>query len=251
MDIDLSFSPEHIGDLLNTISTTKAKIVIASPYMEGGKLSNVPWHRRILSKGANRFLSFFAVGNISSYTTMCRAYDAKFLSSLDLRSMDVEINAEILYKAMVLRARIIEIPAHLNWNLDWAGEVERKSSVRIFKNILGYGISGFMFRPFMFFILPSVVSAALALYMIVWIFINTFIHYTNTIVTSTNFDDRFSAAVGAAYNQSPHAFIVGGITLLLAFQLFSLGILALQNKRYFEELFHLGSTVYKQHQEEE
>ena len=35
---------------------------------------------------------------------------------------------------------------------------------------------------------------------------------------------------------------------MLAIQLFSLGILALQSKRYFEELFHLGTTIFKDNQ---
>ena len=43
---------------------------------------------------------------------MVRAYDAKFLEdTFDFYSMGMEVNSEILYKAMVLRARIEEIPA--------------------------------------------------------------------------------------------------------------------------------------------
>jgi hypothetical protein len=33
--------------------------------------------------------------------------------------------------------------------------------------------------------------------------------------------------------------------LMLALQLISLGIIALQSKRYFEELFHLGTSIYR------
>jgi len=33
---------------------------------------------------------------------------------------------------------------------------------------------------------------------------------------------------------------------MLAIQLVSLGILALQSKSYFEEMFHLGSSIYRQ-----
>jgi catechol 2,3-dioxygenase-like lactoylglutathione lyase family enzyme len=35
----------------------------------------------------------------------------------------------------------------------------------------------------------------------------------------------------------------GGITFVLAFQLISLGVVAAQAKRYFEELYHLGTSV--------
>jgi hypothetical protein len=36
---------------------------------------------------------------------------------------------------------------------------------------------------------------------------------------------------------------------MLAIQLMSLGILALQSKSYFEEIFHLGSTIYRVREE--
>lgn len=62
------------------------------------------------------------------------------------------------------------------------------------------------------------------------------------ITTDLSFiDDRFSQAVGMVFKARPHAFIVGGITLMLSIQILSLGFLSLQSKRYFEELFHLNS----------
>jgi hypothetical protein len=55
----------------------------------------------------------------------------------------------------------------------------------------------------------------------------------------------FSQAISVSFQISPHSFIVGGIALLAAIQLISLGILSAQNKRYFEELFYLGTSVYR------
>jgi hypothetical protein len=52
-----------------------------------------------------------------------------------------------------------------------------------------------------------------------------------------------SAAVARAYAASPHSFLVGGIALLVAIQLVSLGIISAQQKRYFEETFHLGTSI--------
>ena len=52
---------------------------------------------------------------------MVRVYDGRFLRSLDLRSMDTEINTEIVYKAQILHARIVEIPAHLDWSFASTG----------------------------------------------------------------------------------------------------------------------------------
>ena len=58
-------------------------------------------------------------------------------------------------------------------------------------------------------------------------------------------DDRFSQAILLVFKMRPHAFLIGGITLLLAIQILSLGLISLQNKRYFEETFHLGQLFIK------
>ena len=258
MDIDLSYSPDHIEKLLTKIRESRAKVVIASPYMKGGKVSNVPWLRKMSSVWANRFLAFFAkdrfLGKLATVTSMVRAYDRKFLSRLNLKAMDYDIMPEIIYKAMVLRARIVEIPAHLNWRLEEdlkSHGKKRKSGIRILRSIISSLISGFIFRPFMFFILPGLVLIMLSFYPFAWIINHTFNHLQNPSLSGLAFDHRFSGAIAAAFSQSPHAFIVGGITLMVAIQLLSLGFLALQSKRYFEELFHLGSTIYKTNKQDQ
>jgi glycosyltransferase involved in cell wall biosynthesis len=248
MDSDLSYSPDHIGRMLEKIRETRAKIVIASPYMKEGKVSNVPFARKFLSVWANRFIAFFARDRfqqkLTTITGMVRAYDSRFLSKLNLKAMDTDINPEIIYKAMILRARIVEVPAHLKWSDDKGEQAEgqkskpkrRGSSMRIMRSILSSVLSGFMFRPFMFFILPGLLILLLSLYTLAWSLIHTF----SALVSTEGLD--FSEAVAQAYLISPHSFIVGGFTLLISFQLFSLGIIALQNKKYFEELFHLHSS---------
>ena len=52
-----------------------------------------------------------------------------------------------------------------------------------------------------------------------------------------------TGAIQNAWHQAPHTFFIFGISLLLSVQLLSLGIVATQSKRYFEELFHLGTSV--------
>ena len=74
-----------------------------------------------MSRSVNRILAGPRRGTSTTVTGMVRAYDRPFLSSLDLKAVGPEINTEILYKAQILRARIVEIPAHL----DWSGQTER------------------------------------------------------------------------------------------------------------------------------
>ena len=245
MDMDLSYSPEHIRMMLEKIRETKAKIVVASPYMKGGTTASIPWLRRKLSVWANKFLSYAAQGNLSTFTGMVRVYDRRFLQSLSLRSMDMSINAEIIYKAMLLHARIVEIPADLDWSFQKAHGEERKSSMKIGRSMLAYLLSGFMFRPFIFFIMPGIFLMILSVYSFFWVFAHTIYQFGNLPVSLGGFDVKLSAAVANAFQQAPHTFVVGGISLMLAFQLISLGILSIQSKKNFEDMFQLCTDIFK------
>lgn len=248
LDMDLSYAPDHICALLAKIRETKAKIVIASPYMKGGQLSNIPWYREVLSRWANRFLSWAAPGRISTLTGMVRAYDGRFVRSLNLKSMRMEINSEIIYKALLLRARIEEIPAHLNWRSQKADGARRKSSMKVPWNTLLILFWGYLFRPAMFFLYPGFGLLMFAFYVNTWMFVHVFEQY-RALSQYDWFFDRASFSVITAFQKAPHTFIVGGLALMVAIQLISLGILVLQSKRYFEEIFHLGTTIYKCTQE--
>jgi len=56
---------------------------------------------------------------------------------------------------------------------------------------------------------------------------------------------HWSDAFALAYQRFPHTFVFGLLTAMLAVQLIGLGILALQNKQYFDELFDLGSYTIR------
>jgi hypothetical protein len=160
----------------------------------------------------------------------------------------MEVNPEVVYKAKLLHAPIEEIPAHLDWGLQKMEGLKRRSSMRVLRHTMTILLSGFLFRPVMFFIIPGFALLLFAVYVNAWMLIHFFNHYQNFPQYSWLFT-RASAAVGAAYNQFPHTFIVGLLSLMLAIQLLSLGILALQSKSYFEEIFHLGASLYKQARE--
>ena len=259
MDLDLSYSPDHIERLLTRIRETKAKIVIASPYARGGKVSNVPWLRKTLSVWANRFLSLisrgsltdsFLPGNVLTLTSMVRVYDGKFLSRLNLMTMGMGISPEIIHKALILRARIEEIPAHLDWGFEKAqkadGAQQRRSSMRILKSIVSSSVSGFMFRPFLFFTLPGLLIALFSVYAFVFVFGHVADCYQTLPAAIGSVDYRLGTAIADAFARAPHAFIIAGISLIVSIQLINLGIMSLQNKRYFEEIFHLGTTIYNE-----
>lgn len=249
LDIDLSYDPEHVERLLERITRTGAKIVLASPYMKGGQTTRVPFVRRMLSLWGNRFLALTArgvgpAGDVSTLTGLTRAYDARFIRGLNLKAMGMEINTEVIYKGLILGARIEEIPGHLDWSAQRKVQSLRSSGMRIPRGIMFSLLTGFIIRPFAFFIIPGLFLQLISIYIGAWITYHIFTFYPAAAAGAQGFDYALSDALAQAFQLSPHAFIVGGITQIVAIQLFGLGVLALQGKQYFEELFHLGTRVY-------
>ncbi len=244
IDCDLSYDPEHLSRMLYAIEDSRARIVIASPYTKGGRTTNIPFGRRMMSRGANWLLSRAAGGDLTTLTGMVRVYDGRFLRSLDLRATDTEINTEIIYKARILHARIVEIPAHLDWSFAATGGSRRPASnFRVTRSTVSSLFSSFLFRPFVFFMLPGLVLLAIALYSFGW----CVWHVLDVYGEPSQFGNSgLTGAIQNAYERAPHTFLVTGITFVLAMQLVTLGVVAAQGKRYFEELFHLGTSIYRQ-----
>jgi glycosyltransferase involved in cell wall biosynthesis len=240
MDIDLSYAPYHIDLLVDCILQTKAKIVLASPYMKGGQIKNVPKRRMILSILGNRFLRIFVRGNYSTLTSMMRIYDGAFIRSLDLRAMGMDVMPETIFKAMVLHARVVEVPGKLDWGPQSAYVETRTSSMRLMRHVFSTVLSGFIFRPFVFLVIPGMLIGIFSIYVNFWMVV----HFFGAVAELAAADQAysFSEAFANAYRQFPHTFIVGFLSAMLSIQLVGLGLLALQSKKYFEELFHLGST---------
>lgn len=245
LDIDLSYDVEHIEKIYDTLVATQAQVVITSPYMKGGKVTAVPFLRLFLSRCVNRFMRLAAQEKHYTYTGMVRGYRTDFIQNLNLKTKDYEVNPEILYKAMILRARIVEIPAHLDWTEQNKLKGKRVSNIRIIKSVFSGVMSGFIFRPYIFFLGTGFFLLLISLYIIGWIFINTFNVYPEVAANGDYFDDRFSEAVALVFQKRPHSFVVGGFTLMISLILFAIGFLSLQSKRYFEELFHLNTFIRK------
>lgn len=242
LDLDLSYGPDHIDRLMVEIEETDADMVIASPYMKGGKVTAVPFLRMMLSKTVNRLMRQAAAKNIYTFTSMVRVYKKEFLQSLNLKSSTYDINPEIVHKAILLRARIREIPAHLDWSFQEKA-VGRTSSMRIIKGIMGGLMTSFIFRPYMFFMLIGMIMMGVSLYMVGWIFVHTVDAMATVELMTEVYNTKFSQAVAQVFQERPHSFMVGGVSLLVALQFLGIGFLSLQNKRYFDELFHINTTL--------
>lgn len=114
IDADLSYNPSHINLLASVlINDPTVDIAVGSPYMEGGNVKNVPFIRLFISKVANKFVGFSMPENLSTVTSVMRAYRREVVDSLELESNGTNINLEILSKAIATRYKIKEVPAVL------------------------------------------------------------------------------------------------------------------------------------------
>ena len=242
LDVDLSYSVEYIEEMVDVLIEKFADIVIASPYMKGGKVTGVPFSRRIMSLWVNKFMRVAAQDKYYTYTSMVRAYRGSFIRNLNLKTKDYEISPDIMYKAMILRANIVEIPANLDWTEQNKFREKRKSSIRVLRGFFSGIMSAFIFRPYIFFLAIGVFLMALSMYELIWLLYDTLSHLTSQ---PTGIERSFSISLSLQFRKNPQSFIVGGITFLAAIQFLSLGFLSLQSKRYFEELFHLGTSLKK------
>ncbi|MCW5515659.1 glycosyltransferase family 2 protein [Muriicola sp. Z0-33] len=249
LDIDLSYAPDHVEMMVDELIATEAEVVVASPYMKGGRTTSVPFLRLVLSKTVNKLMRLASGINIHTFTSMARAYKADFLKSLNLKSSTYSINPEIIQKATILRARIVEIPAHLDWSYQLTEGKTRTSSLRIYKGVLLGLMNSFIFRPYVFFMFVGITLLLISTYVIVWIFYHTYVVFPDIVVPSGLWNDRFTEAIASVFRDRPHAFFVGGFTLIVALQFIGIGFLSLQSKRYFDELFHLNSGLLRKSKE--
>ncbi len=209
--------------------------------MPGGKVTDVPFTRKIMSRWVNRFMRIAAQEKYHTYTGMVRAYKKTLSEHVNLKTKDYEINPEILYKAMILRARIVEIPAHLDWTEQNKYKGKRTSSIRMLRGFFSGIMSSFIFRPYIFFLAIGAFLMLLSMYELIWLLFDTlsYISHAHEVIPT------FSESLYLQFRKNPQSFVVGGITFIAAIQILSLGFLSLQSKRYFEELFHLGTSFKK------
>ena len=85
----------------------------------------------------------------------------------------------------------------------------------------------------------------LSLYQLVWLLVDTLSSMHAIMVQGVTSGSPFSDSLSLQFKKNPQSFLVGGITFIAAIQFLSLGFLSLQSKRYFEEMFHLGTSLKK------
>jgi glycosyltransferase involved in cell wall biosynthesis len=146
IDADLSYDPHYINNLLETLRNEQdVDLVLASPYMPGGGVKNVPLSRLWISKLGNKILRYAMPNRIYTSTGIFRAYRRKVLDSIELESDGKEIHLEILSKALALGYRVKESPAILT------SRKKGKSKFRFRKTALSHLVFSAFEKPMIIF----------------------------------------------------------------------------------------------------
>ena len=115
LDADLSYAPDIVEPLVAALHANRAAVAIASPYMAGGLVRNVPFDRLLASRCANILLSGLVGGRVKTLTGMVRAYDRATIRGIVARDLRGEFNAGILAEVVRQNLAAVEIPAALIW----------------------------------------------------------------------------------------------------------------------------------------
>jgi len=112
MDADYSHDPKAIPQLLSTMYKNDCGIVIGSRYIKGGKITNWPFTRKILSRVAN-FIARLSLGlKPHDCTSGFRCYSTRFLSAAigNFHSHTYEIQIETIRQAHLRNYNVRETP---------------------------------------------------------------------------------------------------------------------------------------------
>src|ERR1700722_14944408 len=114
MDSDLSHSPQYLPQMLGTLLSTQADVVIGSRYVTGASLAEEwGWHRRLLSRWASIYVQALLRIKIRDVTAGFKLWRRSALEAIDLRSVSSDgysFQVEMNYRAIELGLKIVEVP---------------------------------------------------------------------------------------------------------------------------------------------
>jgi dolichol-phosphate mannosyltransferase len=129
IESDLSWNAESILEMLKKFEEDiTIDLVLASPYMKGGRTENIPLKRLAISKLGNKILGLAIKGNLNMVTQMFRGYRRDVIDALELESDGKEIHLEILSKAIAAGYQVVEIPAVLKWRAKGTSKFKLKAT---------------------------------------------------------------------------------------------------------------------------
>jgi dolichol-phosphate mannosyltransferase len=118
MDSDLSHGPEYLPQMLGTLLSTGADVVIGSRYVAGASLAGEwSWQRKALSGFANAYVRALLRLGIRDVTAGFKLWRSSALQTIDIasiRSNGYSFQVEMNYRAVQRGLKIVELPIHFS-----------------------------------------------------------------------------------------------------------------------------------------
>jgi len=111
MDADFSHDPARIPAMIE--ASREADLVVGSRYCPGGGVVNWPWHRRLLSKFANRYVALITGLQVRDNTAGFRCLTRRALEQILKGGVTADgyaFEVETLFQVQHAGLRIVEIP---------------------------------------------------------------------------------------------------------------------------------------------
>lgn len=245
LDADLSYDTSHLFRIVGTFRDhPSTDVVVVSPYMRGGSTAGVPWNRLFVSRVANWILAGFFEGRLRTVTCVVRGYRGDFVRGLPAQADGKGGHLEMLRLASVAGADIVEIPGHLVWRPERRVSERRwipaKKVTMTARQHLLYGM---LIGPSRLLKYVAVLLAAVALWEAGVIASATI----NAWGSEGGFFRNSWIGLSAAFSQSPHTFVILGLSALIAVQiglfLIVLKVLQLQQEETMRLLIGLHRAL--------
>ncbi|MBV8932151.1 MAG: polyprenol monophosphomannose synthase [Kutzneria sp.] len=145
MDADLSHPAAVLPEMVDTLLTTDAAVVLGSRYVPGGSTAEEwPWHRKALSAWANFYVNAILRLRVKDATAGFKAWRAETLRAVDLpsiRSNGYSFQVEMNYRAVKHGLVIREVPIRFSERVDGASKmslgVQLESALTPWKLLFG------------------------------------------------------------------------------------------------------------------
>jgi len=116
MDSDLSHRPDYLPQMLGTLLSADADVVIGSRYVVGASVDeDWPWHRKLLSGFANAYVRTLLRLGIRDVTAGFKIWRCSALTTIDISSIGSKgysFQVEMNYRAVKCGLKIVELPIH-------------------------------------------------------------------------------------------------------------------------------------------
>lgn len=148
MDADLSHDPAHLPELLAAAAT--ADLVIGSRYVPGGGTRRWPWHRRVLSRGANLYVRLLTGLPVGDATAGFRVFHAPVLEAIalsELTSDGYAFQVETALAAHRAGFRIVEVPIMFAERVLGASKMTGDIITEAMTRVVGWAWTGSRGRP--------------------------------------------------------------------------------------------------------